>query len=192
MFGKKLAMKKYLAFVALACTASFAAASPLDLFVQSSFNGTNYDYAFTLKLTNTDDSWTAGNGWGWIVFGEQTEYPLFDSFVGTPGSIVGGPWTDFDFTDGLHHGPSLSSVIDVWTPTAVGETVRWSGTADIDVPDEFLWSSLYTVGDAAAIEWQPILNGSDSGHLDPVPEPATVAGIGVGLIGLLRRRRSRA
>ena len=186
-------MKKTVAFIALAASASFAAASPLDLFARSSFNGTNYDYSFTLRLTNTDGSWVSGDGWGWIVFGEKTATVDFDSFVGTPGSMLDSPWTDFELSEGAHHGPTLSSIFDVWTPTAVGQSVHWSGTADVDLPEEFQWSSLYTGGAASEIDRKAILNMPDGeGTPNPVPEPTAFAGIGIGIVAFLRRRKSRA
>lgn len=192
-------MKTILVLSALAAVAALSSAgSPLDLYAESKYNGVDYTTTFTLRLTNGDSSWTPGQGWGWIVFSDFDKGPFYDrntqfyndSFVGNAGSFVGGPWTGFETTSGDHVGPTLSQAFDMWTPTQVGQTVRWSGRSNVALPDDAVWSALLATSEDKTVDRKSILKGTGVENLNPVPEPATFAAVGVGLLALRRRKRA--
>ena len=133
-------MKSFLLYL---CTASFfltltaaAGASPLrfDYSVRDIGSGL-YDYEFRLILDNNDDSWVAGQGWQWIVFGDNPDgydaaSPLTD-FTGDTSDLPIGPYDSYGTTTGAvdHAGPTLEFRVHFWTPTAVGQYLHWSGTS---------------------------------------------------------------
>src|SRR3954468_23283108 len=91
---------------ALACSALLAAvsfapsamATPLTMnFCVQDAGGGQYMYTFTLTLDNHDGTWSPGQGFGWIIFGDA-QYPgpsQLDPFNGDPGSLPIGPWTSY-------------------------------------------------------------------------------------------------
>lgn len=121
-------------------------------------------------------------GFGWLIWGDaQASTSPFADFVMDGGVFPVGPWTGMGFSSGWHNGPDMDFVLDCWVPTAVGETLNWSGTsASYLGQGEFLWSSIVTTGGAPTIEFEVA---------NMVPEPATIAVLGVGVAALLRRRK---
>ena len=51
--------------------ADFAGATPLGLNYSVTSLGSWYNYDFELILDNNDGSWAAGQGWNWLIFGDQ-------------------------------------------------------------------------------------------------------------------------
>ena len=116
-----------------------------------------FDYEFTVTLDNNDGSWQAGQGWGWLIFGDAQEQdsPL-TNFVGDLNDLPIGPWDGYGTSFGHHNGPTLQYVLDYWVPTRVGEMLTWSGTSNADLRrDGLTWSCLVAQNDAQRPDWTP-------------------------------------
>ena len=162
-------------------------ADPLRLdYIVTSIGDNRYNYNFTLTLTNEDNSWSSGQGWGQIRFGNTPhfqQFPLTD-FVGDTSSLSGTPFTHFS-TPVTFYGPGLEG--PHWIPTAIGQSISWSGTSTAALGGrELSWSTLATTGGAKSIPIYTVAN--------PIPEPGTFVLAGMGLVTLLglRRREQRA
>lgn len=146
-----------------------AAASPLTLSYQVvPLDDGRIRYRFTLELDNHDSSWEAGQGFGWVVFGDgvgaTTSLP---DFIGDAGSFPAGPWDRFDATAGYNNGPSLGALRALWFPRFVGDSISWSGTSFSDVATgQLRWSCLTTQGRAGPIEGENALYVSRCGRAD--------------------------
>ena len=150
-----------------------AAASPLTLeyCVNPRENGL-YEYTFRLTLTNRDQSWVPGHNFNWVVFGDadRAQSPL-ESFE--PTAPAPGPWTDdgFNFATGTHNGPCMidfGRLYDFpgWRPTALGDSLVWTGLASVELPQgQLFWSNLIGSGVQANHE---LANRLDSCN-DPNP-----------------------
>jgi hypothetical protein len=69
--------------------------------------------------------------------------------------------------------------LSYWYPTAVGETLHWSGTSQFAVnPPDMKWSSIVTAG-VPIIEWETAYW---------VPEPTSLSLLALGVLALSRRR----
>jgi hypothetical protein len=137
----------------LFAAAGAANASPLRLdYCIRAMGGGMYEYTFTLTLDNNDGTWQPGNGWGWFIFGDVQGHssPLRD-FTMDPSQFPIGPWTSLGGTSGGHNGPSFNPVLDAyWTPSAVGESLSWTGTSATFVEDgQLFFSSINNTGGAA-------------------------------------------
>ena len=173
-----------LLFIAMGLGTAQAASLPLQLsYTVTPIENNRYNYDFTLTLTNEDNSWVSGGGWGEITFGDSTQlgtYPL-SNFVGDVSSLAGTPFTRFDGVSGFF-GPGVSG--NIWYPTAVGETIGWSGTSTADLAQgELLWNTHTTIGFAAEIQYAVAV------RTNPIPEPGTFVLAGMGLVSLLGLRR---
>ena len=61
----------YLILIMVFGLSGIALATPLRMdYSVSDLGGGIYDYEFALVLDNNDSSWSAGQGWGWIIFGD--------------------------------------------------------------------------------------------------------------------------
>lgn len=146
-----------------------------------------YHYDFNLTLTNGNGAWEPGQGWGDITF---TRSP-FDSpdalkwetdSVDEPFSFLHG------YFQGRFYQTSLGPMrtvgedgvsITTWTPLHVGDALHWSGWTSRDVPQgEFKWDAFYGVGGAEPLTGQ-------TGIRISAPEPASVALLAIGCLGLL-------
>jgi len=132
--------------------------------------GGQYMYTFTLTLDNHDGSWSPGQGFGWIIFGDA-QYPgpsQLDPFTGDPSSLPIGPWTSYGGSGGGHNGPTLSPVVviqppdyppNLWVPAAVGDSLTWRGTSATLVPaDQMQWSNLMAGNGAGYANWENMTN----------------------------------
>ena len=177
-----------LAFI-LAVPAGFA--TPLALDYSVTAVGTSYHYDFTLTLDNHDNSFSVGQGFGWLVYGDamQSASPISD-FVVDPASFNVGPWTSPAMTGGFHNGPTFNFVLDAWTPVTVGDSLSWSGTSAIDA-GSLMFSTLHNTGGAVGADFEAANKVASSSDPDG---GATAALLGAGMIGLaaLRRKVARA
>ena len=159
-------------------------ATPLRLdYSVADIGGGLFDYEFSLVLDNHDGTWSPGQGWGWIIFGDApfSMSPL-TGFVGDISDLPIGPYTHFASSGGGHNGPTLGSAGAIWSPTAVGDTLNWSGTSTADLAQgELLFSTLLRQNNAVLANFEVAMRSDPS----PVPEPSTWLLMGTGLIGLL-------
>lgn len=176
-------MKRALLMLAAIALTGTAYATPLTMeYKTTDLGGGLYDYEFYFTLDNHDNTWSPGNGWGWVIIGDAMNKPspLYD-WAGDMGDMPVGPWTSWSSSSGYHNGPTLMYVLDLWIPTAVGEQLYFSGTSTVLLGEgQMLWSSIYTGGGAQIVEWEVA-------HL--IPTPASLALLG--LAGLVCRRRRR-
>jgi len=147
------------AAAAVVVAAGSASATPLRLeYTVTDIGGGTFQYDFTLILDNNDNSWAPGQGWRWFIFGDcvgPCTSPL-TAFVGDPSFLPVGPWTGYSSSGGGHNGPTFSSVLDYWTPTAVGEQLTWRGTstADLQEPDLKFSTLAGTLGGGIAADFE--------------------------------------
>jgi len=155
--------------------------------------GGEYHYNFTISLADAL-GWTAGNQYDWITFGDVPfgntsplndfhNFQTFDPLILT--SSGGG-----------HNGPTIGYggggvILPGWAPSAVGESISWSGdSANYLGSGQLLWSTVvWSGGNQAANFAVGQLQGS------AVPEPATwtmmLLGFGAVSVSIRRRRRTQ-
>ena len=190
-----LAPVSRLLFLALLFNVSLTA-TPLRMDYQvMPLGGGLFDYEFDLILDNNDSSWVSGQNFNWIIFGDQPSSPTnLTSFIADTSDLPIGPFTFFTTTSGGHNGPTLIVQIpDIittgWFPTALGQSLSWSGTSTANLPQgQLLWSNLFGTGVHADFEVANLTT------VLPVPEPATSVLLLSGLLvmgGLAKRKRDR-
>ena len=182
------------ALVMTLATGSAHADSPLNLtYSVTQEAGGLYDYSFALTLDNHDNTWTAGQGWGWIIFGDTawpTPSPIAD-FAMT--SANPAPFDSYSYSFGGHNGPSFifsGGSFAYFTPTAVGDKMTWTGTSATNVaPSDMFFSTLNSIDGGERADRQ------GANLVSSVPEAGEPAMLAAGL-GLLafaaRRQRARA
>ena len=147
-------IRRAAAVIALAC-ASASMATPLKMeYTVQDIGGGQYRYNITLTLDNNDGSWIAGQTFNWIICGdsmgpEPTALPDFVGDLPAP-----GPFADegYSTSGGGHNGPTLLDFgvnfdFHGWEPTAVGDSLVWSGTSSINLGvGDMKWSNLIGSG----------------------------------------------
>ncbi len=142
--------------------AASAGATPLKMEYCVTPAGALFEYKITLTLDNNDGSWAPGQGWGWIMFGDmmETQPPLppavspLNDFVMNPASFPIGPYTKLTSTGGLHNGPTLGPIQNLWVPNAIGDKLEWTGTSASNLAQgQMLWSNLWFGGGASTAEF---------------------------------------
>lgn len=195
-------LRNTVAAVALLSALTTAHATPLTLnYTKTALDGGLFQYDFSLVLDNHDGSWSAGQQWDWIVFGDTDEVGTYKSFNTKPTWCDSGhfSWNPLEqsalitgnyISCGGHNGATLAIVeqgviLPGWMPAAVGEVLNFSGTSNIDfLEHELHWSALIVGGGAAAVSF-------DTAVQQAVPEPGTLALALLGLGGLAMRRARR-
>ena len=160
----KMRSRSALGAAALAFAAGTAIAHPLRLdYCVDALPGGQYQYTFTLTLDNNDNTWAPGQGWTWITFGatQAMSSPLED-FVMDPSSYPIGPFTELTGSGGYLNGPTLGPLTDpnsnfiYWIPSAVGESLTWTGTSANFIPEaQMAFSTLITTGGAGQAAFSP-------------------------------------
>jgi hypothetical protein len=178
-------MKKMLVFTVVALLISMggfiqaAEASALSMSYDIIDSGSGlYTYDFTLKLDNHDTSWTPGESFDWLVFGDAVStYDSFGNLInqgvsplgpdGAPLGFVGdntklpvGSWTNYNYSSGGHNGPTLVNFLGGWKPLAINETLTWSGTSSHFVGQgDMLFSTLINYDVNGFVAWPTEVNG---------------------------------
>ena len=196
MKGKHYSRYKIFCLLAfIMCMPFSAMATPLTMEYAVTDLGTGlYQYDFELILDNHDGTWVSGNEWDWIIFGDvpydDRPSPIadFSNFVATDlptGSFLTG-------SSGGHNGPTLaigdnSVSLPGWTPTAIGESLLWSGTSATFLDQsELLWSSLITGGGAQYVSFEVANLVSYT-----APAPTVLGLMSIGLLGVSAATRRR-
>lgn len=182
---------KSLVCLSLVLAASAARADVTELtYKKTDIGGGLFQYDFKLTLTNHDMTYSPGQGFNWIIFGDvpgpgtstlDDWVPLSDSFPNT--NMV------YTFSSGGHNGPTYLDAVnlstDGWIPTGVGDSVTWNGISANDVPDgAMFFSALISINGANLPNFQVAVR---------IPEPAAAMTLGVlaACSFLARRRRSQ-
>lgn len=184
------------ALLALSVCAPAAQAAPLRMdYIVTDLGGGTYDYEFKLTLDNNDGTWSAGQEWTWIVWGDAQNAvsPLAD-FVGDTTDLPVGPFDRYTTTSGGHNGPSMlhgpGGVLAWWMPAAVGDCLMWSGTSSTLLPQgDMLWSIIWGQNGGTRIDFEVATRVTSFG--EPIPEPGTLALVAGAAACLLWRRRTR-
>lgn len=173
--------------------AAAAAATPLAMSYSIADAGPgSYLYSFTLTLDNHDGTWTPGDNYNWIVFGDDPVGPTpLTDYVATSNLV--GPFFANYVTFGAHVGPTLIAFDpDVyqagWIPAGVGDTLNWSGTSSAYLGQgELLFSNVM------GKDFHHLAN-FEVATLQAIPEPQTYALMlaGLGVVGWCARRRRSA
>lgn len=183
-------MNRIAMILLLLCFSALARATPLRLdYAVSNLGAGSYHYDFSLVLDNHDDSWASGQGWGWFIFGDSA-----DSVAGSPLTAFAidtadfpvGPWTGLSSSVSGHNGPTFTALFDKWIPSAVGDTLFWSGTSSADLAQgQLLFSTLLSTPGAVKANFE-VANRTAA-----VPEPPVMALLlpGLFLLGYLNQRR---
>ena len=171
--------------MALPAATSSQATTPLTLDYSISASATpgKYTYNFTLILSNSDNSWASGQNFNWIIFGDAAlaASPLAD-FVINPASLPVGPFTSLQFSSGYHNGPTFLDYAGGaygpgWVPSAVGDTLAWSGISSAYLSQgQLLFSNLEGTANHANFDAANLVAG--------VPEPSTWTMLILGFAGL--------
>ena len=176
----------FVALAVLSLAVSSAQADPTTLWYEvTDIGGGLYDYEFSLVLDNHDGTWTPGEKWINIIFADSAGFPmLLIDFVGDPGDLPIGPFDDYGWVIGAHYGYTLVPRTRWWEPTAVGESLNWSGTSTVFVgPGDMLYSIQPTMHGLPRVEFKPA-------RYVPVPGAILLGSIGLGFSGWLCKRRA--
>ncbi len=189
---EKLGRWRYaIALLASACVGAAVAAAETPLVLTYSVvsnpqNRLPFDYSFQLALDVGHPSWTPGDSFDWIIFGDGgTDPSPLGEFVANKASFPVGPFTvDNDFTSGTdHHGPSLITLGGPgWVPTLQANKLVWSGQAENYVGQgNLFFSNIFGTGQQANLEPAVL-----------VPEPSTYLLLlaGLAVIGGVARQRA--
>jgi hypothetical protein len=155
-----------------------------------------FHYDITLSVDNHDNTFAAGQGWGWLIFGDQSNAATnLPNFVMDSGVWPVGPWTYLTSSGGSHNGPTFGPLNSgapnytgvAWMPSGVGSSIHWAGTSTANLGDgELLFSTIaYNVGGAVPANFE-------AAHLTTAPEPASMAALALGALAVVRRKRNRA
>jgi hypothetical protein len=160
----------------------------IDLqYIKTDLGGGTYQYDFKLILTNADNSYVAGQGWNFIVFGDVpmgtstlNDFTLLSESFVNPNMSLGN-------SSGAHNGPTFLDVVNPttggWIPSHVGDFVTWSGTSSNNVADgTLLFSTLISINGANAADFQ-VANA--------VPEPNSLCLVTAVVFSLCMNRRLR-
>ena len=113
---------------------SVSQATPLRLDYTKDYggNGLTY-YTFTLTLQNQDSSWTPGQSWDWLLFGDAPS--LGDgAFADFTLISTTGNWNQVSHAERpLQWRVDRFRPLRSWTPLQVGDFISWRGSSTSDV-----------------------------------------------------------
>lgn len=188
-------------------------ATPLRLdYTVEDLGGGLFDYDFRLVVDNNDESYAPGQVWNWIIFGDipgtsgNTPSPL-TNWVGDLSNS--SPFiTSFSSSGGGHNGPTIygtddeftNSVLAVWRPNGVGDSLQWSGTSTANLlQGDLLFSTLQArLSESPPVDFGvradfEVANRVSSLEPETVPEPSTILASAtvLGCGALLKREHSK-
>jgi len=202
-------MKRILSLMALAAVAA-SAFSGTYYFDETSFVGaikpdfyledfSGYTYGNPLNGTQVTASFGPVNGYSydagapnglWSNDGALSTNVAGDlltiTFTGKEVTAIGGIMTPTDINGAMMAGVVTVLLSDggTWTTTYTQTTPVFVGyTSDVAIT-----SLTIDALDTPAVSW-PQLDHFYTGQVNPVPEPATIAALGLGAAALIRRRR---
>ena len=173
-------------FIALGALALAAAASAqIDAAGSLSYtqNGSAYTYDITLRNTGTT---TVGTLWyAWI--------PGQDYLPIAPTSTSGPTGWTFLQTTSAGFGYGLRWVAPTGGLIQPGQSLSGFQFTTTTTPTELAGNAIFgahpPVGTTFVYEGAPFVGGSKQILVNPVPEPATLAALGAGIVALRRRRK---
>lgn len=132
-------------FLAAVFGASSLSSVPITMYYQvKDLGGGTYQYDFTLHVDNNDNTYQPGQGWRWLIFGDQSSAasPLTNWQISS-GQLPVGPWTQMSSSGGGHNGPTFASVSVHWVPSGIGDALHWRGTSTANLAQgQMLWSTI--------------------------------------------------
>ncbi len=191
----------------IAChTAAPAKASPLTLnYTVQPYVLPGYNlYNFSLTLDNHDGTWASGQQWDMIIFGDEANavspffldwhYISYDPIIypASSGGSHNGPTLLINPTLEPYTPGVLFGSLPGWEPTAIGDTLQWSGfSSKLLGQGDLLWSTL--VG--SDVNQRALFDVAQLNELNPAPVPGALplfaSGLSVlGLAGWRRRRKA--
>ncbi len=153
--------------------------------------------ADTVDMTLSHNASSAAGQFLTRLWLNMSPYPSSPAIIHSSPKITGATFSE----NGVHNaGGDFDMEVRFETSNAgggvnrlkPGESVSWKITGSGLTESAFLANSGGSLNVLGMIHVQGI-NGEDSGKIVPVPEPVSVATMGIGLLGLfVRRRRARA